>query len=176
MTDVVRKLHLDMNYRTSGLFHDNVLYDKTLPVTAEILNITDNQTASFTIKLKNKDFELSNFVQDKQSLGSKKVKGKLGDTVSTPVGLMTVQPTMYFKSKKSNPDIYVKRISINAASKKYLSELSFSLAAKNTDVVLITINDVNKKRGDDVIDMLIAVYNGNWLKEKPDYCQHLYVH
>lgn len=166
MTDVVRKLHLDMNYRTSGLFHDNVLYDKTLPVTAEILNITDNQTASFTIKLKNKDFELSNFVQDKRSLGSKKVKGKLGDTVSTPVGLMTVQPTMYFKSKKSNPDIYVKRISINAASKKYLSELSFSLAAKNTDVVLITINDVNKKRGDDVIDMLIAVYNGNWLKEK----------
>lgn len=167
MTDVVRRLHLDMNYSTFGLFHDNVLYDKTLPVNIEILNITDNQTAALTIKLKNSEVELTNFVLDnKEKDYSKKVKGKVGDTLSTPIGAVSVMPSPYFKSKKSNPDINVTRTSINAASKHYLAEMSFALADKNADVITLSVNDVNVKRGDDIINMLIAVYNGNWLKDK----------
>ena len=37
--DVVRRLHLDMNYTSDGLFHQELLYDKTLPVNVDLPGI-----------------------------------------------------------------------------------------------------------------------------------------
>ncbi|MCR4965133.1 MAG: polysaccharide biosynthesis tyrosine autokinase [Bacteroidales bacterium] len=164
MTDVVRRLHLDMNYKQDGLFHSVVLYDKTLPVTATLVDVPDNMTAAFDIKINKGKVALSDFVKD-----GEEVKGKLevriGDTVNTPIGPLCINKTEYLKNKKYDV-IHVTRSSINGTARQYASKVTISLADKNTDVLALSVEDINVKRGDDILNMLIAVYNGNWLKDK----------
>ena len=40
--EVVRRLHLDMNYTIDGRFHPVLLYDKSLPVTVDLFGALDN--------------------------------------------------------------------------------------------------------------------------------------
>jgi capsular exopolysaccharide synthesis family protein len=164
MTEVVRRLHLDMNYSQDGLFHPVVLYDKTLPVTATLVDIPDNVGVSFDILLNKGAVTLTEFVQGEDELDGK-VKAKLGDTVSTPIGPVCISKTDYYENKKYD-DIHVNRYSINGTARAYAGKVTIALADKNTDVLALSVNDINVKRGDDILNMLIAVYNGNWLKDK----------
>ena len=164
MTEVVRRLNLDMNYSQDGLFHPVVLYDKTLPVTATVVDIPDNMGVSFDIQLNKGAVTLTEFVQGENEFDSK-VKAKLGDTVSTPIGPVCISKTDYYENKKYD-DIHVNRYSINGTARAYAGKVTIALADKNTDVLALSVNDINVKRGDDILNMLIAVYNGNWLKDK----------
>lgn len=165
MMDVVRRLHLDMTYTQDGLFHPTVLYDKTLPVMVEMVGVADNTTAAFDLKVNKGKVTVSNL-----SLNGSGKPGKitlpLGDTMRTPLGDLCARPTEYFKKDKNYPEIHVARASINSAARSYASKLTISLAEKNTDVIALSVEDINVKRADDILNMLIAVYNGNWLKDK----------
>ena len=52
MLEVVKRLHLDYEYASDGIFQDKTLYDKTLPVTTYIPGLLDTQGVSFTLTLK----------------------------------------------------------------------------------------------------------------------------
>lgn len=164
MSEVVRRLHLEMNYQQDGLFRPVVLYDKTLPVTAAIVDAPENLSASFDLELDKGTVTLTNFVQG-ENKSSGKVKTRLGDTVSTPIGLICVDKTDYYKDKKYET-IHVRRGSINGTARSYSSLVKVGLVGKNTDVLSLSVEDINKSRGDDILNMLVAVYNGNWLKDK----------
>ena len=43
--DVVKRLHLDMNYSTHGFFHDKPLYGSTLPIQVQFLSLGDKDAA-----------------------------------------------------------------------------------------------------------------------------------
>lgn len=162
---VVRNLHLDMNYSQEGLFHPEVLYGKSLPVKAEIIGINDQTSASFEIKIRKNKVILSDFVLNgKEKSGT--VTAKLKDTIATPVGTVCVRGTEYFVPSEKYAPIKVTRRPIAAAASTYKGRISVALAAKQTDVMAITCVDISKSRADDVINMLIAVYNGNWLRDK----------
>ncbi len=164
MTEVVRRLHLDMNYRQDGLFHPVVLYDMTLPVTASIVDAPDNLIASFDIKLDKGAVTLSEFMRGEDELEGK-VKTRLGDTVSTPIGLLCVDKTDYYKNTAYDV-IHVNRSTIDGTARRYAGAVKITLADKNSDILALSVLDINRKRGDDILNMLIAVYNGNWLKDK----------
>ena len=164
MTDVVRNLHLDVNYKQDGLFRPVVLYGESLPVTVTLVGIPDNQTESFDIQLDKGAVTLTEFVCNGEEFKGS-VKAKLGDTVTTPIGPICVAKTDYYQNIKYD-DIHVNRVPINGAARVYSSEVTISLADKNTDVLALSVNDINVKRGDDILNMIIAVYNGNWLKDK----------
>ncbi len=164
MTDVVRRLHLDMNYKQDGLFHPVVLYDKSLPISAELVDAPDNMTAAFDIKLNKDEATVSKFVKNGEDVDGK-VNVKLGDTVKTPIGPMCINKSDFYQNK-NNHVIHVTRSGINNTARRYASKVSIKLAEKNTDVIALDVEDINKKRGDDILNMLIAVYNGNWLKDK----------
>lgn len=164
MTEVVRRLQLDMNYRVDGLFHDVVLYDKTLPVTATLVDAPDNLSASFDMKLEKDKVTLSEFVLKEDELDGQ-VTARYGDTVKTPIGPMCVAKTDYFNDC-TDDIIHVSRSTINGAARGYAGKVNIALADKNTDVLALSVEDIIVKRGDDILNMLIAVYNGNWLKDK----------
>ena len=164
MTDVVRNLHLDMNYYQDGLFHSVVLYDNTLPVTATLVDFPENVSASFDMKVDKGTVTLSKFVRGEEEF-DKEVKGKLNDTLSTPIGQICVNKTDYYVNDKYDV-IHVNRSTIIGAARNYSNKVSISLADKNSDVLALSVEDIITKRGDDVLNMLIAVYNGNWLKDK----------
>ena len=164
MTEVVRRLHLDMNYSQDGLFRPVVLYDKSLPVTAILVDAPDNMTASFDLKLDKGAVTLTDFVRGDEDL-SGKVSAKFGDTVKTPIGLICIEKTDFYKNKKYDK-IHIRRSTINGTARSYASRVNVGLAGKNTEVLALFVEDINKSRGDDILNMLIAVYNGNWLKDK----------
>ena len=167
--ETVRRLHLDMNYTIDGHFHPHLLYDKSLPVTVDLLGNFDNVGLSFDLNITNKGkgAKLSKFVLDMEEIPGE-VAVKLGDTVTTPIGPMCVRPTDYFDNlKEAEYDvIHVSHSGIESTARRYASMLSIALTAKLADVMTITLNDISKKRADDFINMLINVYNTNWLKDK----------
>ena len=164
MTEVVRRLNLDMNYSQDGLFRPKVLYDKTLPVRVTLIDATDNMSAAFDLQIGKEAVTLTDFERGKNELEGK-VTARYGDTVSTPIGPLCVEKTESF-GNRNNKVIHVKRTTINGAARSCSSRVTVSLAGKNTDVLALSVNDINKNRGDDILNMLIAVYNGNWLKDK----------
>ena len=169
--EAVRLLHLDMNYTIDGRFHPILLYDKTLPVNVDLLGGFDNVWASFdlTVSDKGKGVRLSDFVLNNEEVPGE-VMAMFGDTVNTPIGLMCVHPTDYFEKEEGEDTkydvIHVRHSSIESAANSYASKLGVSLTDKNAEVMTLTVNDISKKRADDFINMLIAVYNNNWLKDK----------
>ena len=48
--DMVKRLHLDVDYKRPGFFRDQTLFAHSLPVEVVFENIKDNETASFTLK------------------------------------------------------------------------------------------------------------------------------
>lgn len=165
MIEVVQQLHLDMTYTTEGLFHDNMLYDNTLPVKVELEDFANNKSVAFDIKVNKGKITLSAFkiygdVMDKE------VVVKPNETTATPIGSLCVRTTKYFSWEKNYPKIHVQRSDINSAAYVLANKITISLAERNTDIIDLSVNDINIARADDILNMLIAVYNGAWIKDK----------
>ena len=163
--EVVRRLHLDMNYTIDGRFHEILLYDQSLPASVDLLGGLENTAATFDMKLNGNEALLSDFVIYGEEKGGS-VVAAFGDTVATPIGPLCVRPTDYFKEGKDYDLIHVQHSGIESTARRYAAKLTIGLSTKNSDVMSLVINDISKRRGDDFLNMLIAVYNNNWLKDK----------
>ena len=163
--EVVRRLHLDMNYTVDGRFHQILLYDQSLPASVDLLGGLENTAATFDMKLNGNEALLSDFVIYGEEKGGT-VVAAFGDTVATPIGPLCVRPTDYFKEGKDYDLIHVQHSGIESTARRYAAKLTIGLSTKNSDVMSLVINDISKRRGDDFLNMLIAVYNNNWLKDK----------
>lgn len=165
MTDVVKRLHLDVNYKVSGRFYDRVLYGQNLPVSVSFLDLNDNESASFTIKpAADGTLGFSDFVRNGEESDAE-ATGKLNDTIETPVGRIVVSTTPYY-SGTFDSDVYVSRSTIYGAVQSYSQRLSVGLANEDATIINLSITDVCIQRAEDVLNTLIAVYNENWLKDK----------
>ena len=109
MLEVVKRLHLDMNYLLPGRFHDQVAYGSTLPLTVTMPDLSDNASGQCVIGLHGDgSVELSEFLQNGTEMPvSGPVTGRLLDTLATPLGRIIVQPTPYLKPETEYPAIRV---------------------------------------------------------------------
>lgn len=167
MQEVVKRLNLDMNYITDGRFHDNVLYGRSLPFTAAIIDVPDQAVMSFDLDVKEDGaFTLSNFtLQNDPVEKGTKVSGAFADTLATPVGNIVVTPTVNYVAM-DYPTVHVKRSSYRSATNRYSSELSVNLSDKMSQVIQLTLNDISIQRAEDILDMVVSVYNENWVADK----------
>lgn len=168
MMDVVKRLHLDVDYAVEGSFYRKVIYGRTLPYIVSFLDLQDSETASLTLlpsdscRIKLADFTRNG---DEVTLSSDGVEGALSDTLSTPLGRVLVQPSFYYDKEFASP-VHVSRISLNGAVARYQSALSVSLNDEKTTIINLSLRDVCPQRAEEVLNTLIAVYNENWVKDK----------
>ena len=167
MLEVVKRLNLDMNYTTDGRFHDNVLYGKSLPFTATIVDVPDQAVMSFDLDV---DAEggvtMRDFTLNKEPVErGTKVTGAFADTLDTPIGKVVVIPTVNYVAEEY-PTVHVKRSSYRSATTHYSNELSVNLSDKMSQVIQLTLNDISIERAEDVLDMVVSVYNENWVADK----------
>ena len=167
MLEVVKRLNLDMNYTVDGRLHEYVLYGSNLPFTAEIVDIPEQTSASFDLDVAaDGTVSMSSFTYAGDALEKGAVlTGAFADTLTTPVGQVVIVPTVNYEAK-DYPTVHVRRSSYRSATSRYSSELSVSLADKMSQVVQLTVNDISIKRAEDILDMLVAVYNENWVADK----------
>lgn len=65
MYDVVKRLHLDVDYSTEGTFYPQVRYGQNLPVTISFAGLADNETAALTVQaVRPQGVKLTSFVHN----------------------------------------------------------------------------------------------------------------
>ena len=167
MQNVVQRLNLDMNYARDGRFHDEVLYGTSQPVVVKMEDLSSNQSAALTLRIKTDGaVELYDFVLSGEKLKHKEsVKGKMLQPINTPLGKVTVSPTVFY-APGTDMEIFVSKSTLYGATTSYSSRLKVSLLQKEATVVSLSIEDVSVERANDVLNTLISAYNESWVEAK----------
>lgn len=167
MQEVVKRLHLDMNYYSKGRWHKNVLYGNQLPITISIEGLADQAYCDFKVTLgKNNKVAISDFsMYGNEIEDAPAVHTEVGKTVSTPVGKITVTPTAYFYEEIEG-EMMVIRSALSSTVESCLSKLSVTLLDKETTIVSLTYTDISIQRAEEVLNTLISVYNEKWVQDK----------
>ena len=162
MLNVVKRLHLDINYSTDGVFYKRTLYGQSCPYTISFNDLQDNESVSFTIR-PDKDgwVKLIDFSRNGEELDGEAATLP-NDTVSTPIGRVVIQTD----SAGYDAPVYVSRMGYQAATDTYMSKLSVALSDDKSTVINLSFNDVCIQRAEDILNTVIAVYNENWIKDK----------
>lgn len=167
MYDVVRRLHLDVEYRVDGSLYRPVIYGRSCPVQVSFPDLTDTESASLTLELtRDSGVRLTDFTLNGESLpADAPVTGQFNDTLRTPLGKVLVVPSSSFCGSFSGP-VYVTRSDIASTAAAYAAGFSVALNNEKTSILNLTFRDVSTQRAEDVLNTIIAVYNENWVKDK----------
>lgn len=167
MYDVVKRLHLEVDYATDGSFYPQVRYGQNLPLTVSFAGLADNETAALTVEpAQSKGLKLTAFVHNGEKVDGE-VIGALNDSLVTPIGKVVIRPAAAFVDwQKSSEPLTVSRSDLSSTVARYSGGLSVALQSENTTIVDLTFKDVCIQRAEDILNTVIAVYNENWIKDK----------
>ena len=162
MQIVVERLGLQTRYVEKQILRDVELY----PAPVELRLVGDNPQYGFSFLVQNvgnDSVSMSEFHVGGEELETV-VTGKLGDTLTTPVGAIILYPTDKIASF-TNP-IKISWTNSKAMAKAYAGKLSLSLATKESSVIVLSVNDYFSARAESVLSSLIDAYNEVWISNK----------
>ena len=126
----------------------------------------ENESAGFTLKIQpDGTLYLSDFIRNGTDLDEKDVKGSLLDSITTPLGKIIIHTTPNYVKGEAYT-LYVGKSSLYNAVNSCSSNLSVSLNSEKASVIDLSFKDNSTQRAEDVLSMLISVYNENWVKDK----------
>ena len=163
--DMVKRLHLDINYYRHSFFRDEPLYAETLPVEVEFHELDDNTTAGFTLALREDGTALLSDVTLRGVPVEKGCRVIIGKKCKTPFGAITVKPTLYYK-KGMQTEILVKRIGYLAAAQRYGALVTAELQAKTENIIDIICVDNSISRAENILKTIVNIYNENWVRNR----------
>lgn len=166
MLDVVKDLHLDMNYWVEGAFHDVDLYGSTLPVNVSFPDLGEEEGGALTLELlPDNKVRLSEFQKNgKPCSNQTPLVAGLRSLVMTPIGRVMVTPAANYTGTYDRP-IHVYRLGYKVTTKKYVGALTVSLNDDKASVLDLKLMDQNRERADAVLNDLFTVYNRHWVDD-----------
>ncbi len=172
--EMIKRLQIDVDYKVDGTFHKETLYGVHLPIKLLFMELADSESVKLELLLSPEgevklfDFESTDEAREIEN-GKQVVIGKLGDTLDTPLGKLQVLPTTnyaaYF-SQEGDPHIYVTRTNLYSKVDQCTASLDVSLNNMKATVIDFSYKDVSIQRAEDVLNMLVAVYKENWVRDK----------
>lgn len=163
--EVVNRLNLAIEAFHHGPFHDELAYGLDLPVTVTFPEFEDTDQASFDLKLQ-KD---SSIVISNMTLNGHQFEGslsfKLGQTVKTPMGVLTVGPSPYYVGGKTD-NLTIVRNPMRATVARFNKSIVATQRNQKASIIDLSINDVSRTRGEDILSTLVSVYNEAWIKDR----------
>lgn len=166
--EVVKRLDLDVSYRTSGFLHKETLYGEDLPVKVSLPDLADAESASFTLQLlPGGKVKLDDFDSSERDIENEAVTGALNDTLQTPLGkiIVTSSPS-YPAAEEEYPLIYLSRTNLYDCVDGCIENLEAELSSEDATVIELSYRDVSIARAEDVLNTVITVYNEEWMKDK----------
>jgi len=165
--ETIKRLHLDIDCRASGLFHKETLYGAQLPVEIRLLELTDDESAACTLRLLPEGrIELDEFESSVRACAGGAVAGALNDTLVTPLGRITVTPAPSYSAQEEYPLIHVCRTNLYDCADDCRERLTAELRSEDATVIELSYEDVSTARAEDVLNTLISVYNEEWIRDK----------
>ncbi len=163
--DMVKRLRLDISYFSPGFFRDEPLYAETLPVEVELHDLDNSATADFKLTLNgDSTATISDVVLRGEKKGGK-VTVNIGKKFRTPLGAVTVKPTLYY-NKSIRQDIFVRRVGYVAAAGRYGSLVTASLQPNTRNIIDIICVDHSISRAENILKTIVNIYNENWVRNR----------
>ena len=168
--EVVRRLNLTTQYYRLKPLREEDLYDRT-PVTAFFPDESEDDYFSFRLEFKpDSVVVLSKFVHQNSKLDNI-IKGKLNDTISTPAGRVILSSTPHYGSQWYNANILINKSGIQGETNSFAKKLKANNVGKDNSIIVLEVTDTNISRAVDFLNMLMSMYDENWLKEKNKFAQ-----
>mgnify|MGYP003292541756 CR=1 FL=1 len=174
MFEVVKRLHLDIQYEAEGKLRNEVLFGPKLPVSINFLDLTDydNVTCCMEVEVERKDFVvLTDFTyhdldEDIKMESKDRCRIHIGDTSNTPIGRVVISRVPEFSSHKNPKRILVERTNMFTSQELWSSKFSVTQDDVKSDVVTLSLKDISTQRSDATLKEIINVYNENWASDK----------
>lgn len=158
--EVVNRLGLDIQYLEHLSLRMADLYGVS-PVSVEFAD-ANPEFGTFTVTfLGNNKIRLENFAN-----GDAPIEGSLNRPIRTPMGVLTVKPTMLYGMGWNGRELTVVRRDPEQVAKQYSAALMTDLANKESSVVNLTLNDVSAQRAEDYLNTLVEVYKEDMINDK----------
>lgn len=164
MTEVIRRLNLQMQYEIEGTFRNAVLYGSNLPIDMKMLEAKEQESSTVTIVFdKDSTFVLSNFIRNGRVIETPPLSGQLGRTIATPIGNLVITSTPYFY--KPERPIIVSHMRAQAALSKFSNEMKVKSEAGST-IINLEVKDTDIQRAEEILYSVIAIYNEQWMDDR----------
>lgn len=158
--EVVNRLGLSVLYLEHSGLRMNDLYGET-PINVEFESRTSGFGAFKLTFLGNNKIRLEDFPN-----GDAPIEGSLNRPIKTPMGMLTVKPTMLYGAGWNGRELTVVRRDPEQVAKLYSVALTPALANKESSVVNLTLNDVSAQRAEDYLNTLVEVYKEDMINDK----------
>ncbi len=166
--EVIKRLKIENEYTSDGMFHRNVLYGKDLPYIVTFEDLTDDDGCTFDLKIKDANsISLCKVAFGPEDIDeNKEFAGTVGQPIITPMGKVVINNNPSFEGDVTPGIIHVKRGKAIDCIESCKGRLKAGQSSKNTNIIDLSYTDASIKRAEDFLNTLIAVHNENWLKDK----------
>lgn len=164
--EIVERLGLQTEYTEPKLLGSQLLYGSALPVSVSMPSVPEEDAASLVVSVSaGGQVTLSNMKLRKDKVTAPRGSFRLGQTVGTPMGPVTVVATPFYKPGEEYR-IQVRHIPMIDAIKAYSAKFNIHLEDKHGNTVEIIASDNSTGRAADIINCLIDVYNEKSLEKR----------
>ena len=163
--DMVKRLHLDVNYYRPGFFRDEPLYAETLPVEVDFPGIDDRTQVTFRLALEGKHMATVKDIVLKGEAVDGTYNVKIGKKAKLPFGSITVKPSLYYNDD-SREEILIERIGYLAASQQYGGLITAELQPETRNIIDLVCVDKSIPRAENILKTIINIYNENWVQNR----------
>lgn len=166
MSRVVEKLHLDVDYTVDERLHSVTLYGNTLPFSVLFESEYKGKFAqNFDVVKKDGNTVIIKGLKDKLGNEQPDREVTLGQMTATPYGKLCIVRGPAFGTWE-NEKVHVSRISMEKASGRFMGELSASEYDKETSLIVLSVNDANTNRADNILSTLYDTYKEDVVENK----------
>ena len=163
MREVVSRVNADVDYKIKDGLQMTELYKKS-PVSVRFIDTTPGTSLSMVVSpLDSISVTVSDFAGDETG---KKWTVKLKDTVSIEGTKILIAPTDYYKPSWKGGRIHVTKNPLSSVVSRFMASLGIRQEEDEASILTLSLKDRSAARAEDVLNMLIAVYNEDAINDK----------
>lgn len=166
MREVVRRVHADVSYQIKDGLRWNELYTQS-PVRIGFPDAMSEQYISMTVTPKDKNMIVISDIQGTDIDEGKSFNVPLNDTVKIGNSLRLIaSPTNYYDKSWLGTTIHVQKRPLNSVVNQYKGSIGIQQEEEESSILTLSLKDNSAARAEDVLNMLITVYNEEAIKDK----------
>lgn len=169
MREVVSRLHADVSYTVQDGLRHTELYTSS-PVTVRFPDAVPGQSLGLTVTAKDKGHVVLDGFQGFGSRDEERgLTVRLGDTVTVSRGQrVVVSATDEYGSGSGwvGRPVEVAKYPLDAVADRYRNSIGIQQEEEESSILTLSLKDNSPSRAEDVLNMLITVYNEEAVKDK----------
>ena len=163
MREVVRRVHADASYQVKDGLRYNELYSRS-PVAVAFPDALPGRSFAFTVTPKD---STTVAITDWKGIDEERAYTvKLNDTLMVGNERIVVTATNYYGASWMNVPVRVQKVPLDAMVGYYLGNIGIRQEEDESSILTLSLKDSSPARAEDMLNMLIAVYNEEAVNDK----------